>query len=120
MKQVAAVRHIERKGRIIFKWAKTCSGTREKVFAAMVAAQAVEGGKLHDGDIVSVGYNAIADQIIMASPGRSRISTKVKLEATDAEAVATRLGWDIERVEIADDAPAVAHKCPWEWADGLR
>lgn len=120
MKQVVAIRDVAEtryvdKDIIIFSWLKTCQGTRERVFAAMAAAQAAEGGKFKTGDVVTVGYNAVAQQVIMAAPGRSRIAAKVSLEAADAEEVVRRLGWQIEWVDVPADAPGKFQKSPWEW-----
>lgn len=120
MKQVAAIKDVTEpryvdKNVVIFNWAKTCQGTRERVYAAMAAAQAAEGGKFKTGDVVTVGYNTNSDQIILAAPGRSRITVKVALEADAAEEIVGRLGWEIHRVDVPDDAEGRFQKSPWEW-----
>lgn len=120
MKQIAAIKDVSEpryvdKNILIFNWTKTCQGNRERVFAAMITAQAAEGGKLQTGDVVTVGFNANSDQVILAAPGRSRITAKVELDASEAGEIVTRLGWEIERVDVPDTAPGKFQKSPWEW-----
>lgn len=120
MQQVAAIRDVSQprfvdKNIVIFNWAKTCQGARERVYAAMITAQAAEGGRFKTGDVVTVGYNAHSDQVILAAPGRSRIVAKVALEADDAEAVVRRLGWEIHRVDVPDAAQGRFQKSPLDW-----
>jgi hypothetical protein len=107
---------------VAFQWMKTCQGIRERVFAAAEAARLVEDGRLQRGDLVTVGYNACADQVIMAAPGRSRRVEKVAVEATAAEALVEKRGWKIWWVEVPDDAPGWAQKSPMEWdvSQGIR
>ncbi len=119
MRQVAAIRKdagFVDKDMVVFSWMKTCQCTRERVFAAMRAAGAVETGKYKTGDVVTVGYNACSDQVIMAAPGRTRFVDKVALEATDAESALEKLGWKIDWVDVPDDAPGQFQKSPWSWS----
>lgn len=126
MKQPAAIRkRLEKvidQDIVIFQWMKTCQGIRERVFAAAEAARLVEDGRFQRGDLVTVGYNACADQVIMAAPGRSRLVTKIAVEATDAEALVEKRGWKIWWVEVPDSAPGWAQKSPMEWdiSQGIR
>ena len=119
MKQVAAIKKVSDpfvdKDIVIFNWAKTCTGTKERVFAAMTAARATEGGKFKTGDVVTVGFNNHANKVIMAAPGRSRILAQVQMEANDAESVLTRLGWEIAWVDVPETALGKFQKSPWEW-----
>lgn len=119
MKQVAAIRRKVKdfvdQDVVAFQWMKTCQGTRERVFAAAEAARLVDGGRLKVGDLVTVGYNACSDQIIMAAPGRSRLVVKVAVEASAAEARVEERGWTVWWVEVPDDAPGWGQKSPMEW-----
>lgn len=118
MQQVAAILkdtgHAD-KDIVIFSWMKTCQGERERVYAALRAAEAVSVGKYATGDLVTVGYNAGADMVIMAAAGKTRFSHKVVSEVAEAEEDLGKLGWKIHRVEVPDDAPGKFQKSPWDW-----
>ncbi|MEN6368549.1 MAG: hypothetical protein ABFD77_02490 [Thermotogota bacterium] len=64
---------------------------------------------------MTVGYNAGADQIIMAAAGKTRFSHKVESGVAEAEAALGKLGWKIHRVDVPDDAPGMFQKSPWDW-----
>ncbi len=118
MKQIAAVRDVVGTGGsnpIIFNWGKACQGKRERLFAAMTTVRAAEGGKFRPGDLVTVGYNASSNQVIMAAPSRSRIVAEVTLEAKDSSAIVKRLGWKVELVDVPPKAQGRFQKTPWEW-----
>lgn len=119
MKQVGAVMNGSG-DKLTFSWTKTCQGTRERVYAVMSAAEMCKSGRFHTGDIVTVGYNARSDQVIMAAEGRSRFVAKVRLEATAAEEALAKLGWKISWVEVPDNAPGWAHKTPTTWEQSCR
>ena len=116
MRQLAAIMN-EESPVVVFSWAKTCRGKRERLSAAILAASAVECGKFSSGDLVTVGYNANSDQLTLAAPARSRIIEKVE-DSSRAAAGRTiaDLGWRLEWVDIPNNVSARYRKVPWEWA----